>query len=145
MNEGIRSLSYDAELDVYTLTQRQPVYLETPEDFEAWTRDLEALLTPLRERRADLLIEIHNFRLRPSLSGQYGQVARRVTRGLGIVLRYGEIDGWTSTAVQLQSMIQGYEANLYPDRDAAIEALKALRAERVRRSQSGSSANQSSS
>jgi len=120
-------LHYDADIDAWTL-RCIDCRLGTQDDIAELKELLNAEFAKFEGKKTYLLIDMANFELVPSLAEAYGKIARDVLRknALGI-LRYGPRQDWIASMVRLQSVIQHFPANIFPDREAALEALDKLR------------------
>jgi hypothetical protein len=121
-------LSYDGSLDAWVLTH-DDVRIEREEDIEVWHSILLRELQKLGGERAYILIDIAEFHLAPALAERYGKVAKRVIseHALGIV-RFGHSDhDMTTTAIRLGAVLNRFPANVFPNREAALEVLARIR------------------
>ena len=120
-------LKYDSTCDAWTL-RHENVVIRNAEDIGQWKQQLMPLLGRMGGERVYLLIDMHGFELDPEIADEYGAVAKQVVSShvLGIV-RYGSALTTTNTSVRLQSVIQGYRANVEPDRMSALDKLTKIR------------------
>jgi hypothetical protein len=124
-------LSYDAAIDAWTLAHRD-VHLNTVEDVAEWRRRLTTeLLDKLGSQPVYLLVDVQGFEVAATRMEDYGRTVKSIAHHFLAVIRYGATSK-TQTAVLLQSVLNHYQPNLYPDRTAAIQALKQLRNRRGR-------------
>jgi hypothetical protein len=119
------SLTYDASVDAWTL--RTQGALNTPEDVERWRERLTGELAAIG-RKIYLLVDMSEFQVSAAMSDSYGrgakEVAERYAKG---IVRYGRPKGTTATTVRLEAVINRFPPNVYPDREAALAALKEVR------------------
>jgi hypothetical protein len=123
-------LTYDTGIDAWTLVHRD-VHLNTPEDVAEWRRLLAAELDQLGSQPVYLLVDVKGFEVAAARMEDYGRTVKSIAHHFLAVIRYGATDK-TQTAVLLQSVLNHYAPNLYPDRLSAIAALKQLRNRRSR-------------
>lgn len=123
-------LTYDGAIDAWTLSHRD-VHLNTVEDVAEWRRRLTAELDQLGSQPVYLLIDVKDFQVSAIRMEDYGRTVKSIAHHFLAVIRYGATDK-TQTAVLLQSVLNHYQPNLYPDRAAAVAALKQLRNRRSR-------------
>ena len=124
-------VSYDPDDDVWTLIGIDAV-IRTHEHLEQW-RDLIDERTKLfGGKRVDLMVDMTGFQVTPTLAAEYGMKAKAVADEHTLCLiRYGsKRDPSIRTTVRLQGIVQGYDPNVVSDREAALNRLTEIRAER---------------
>jgi hypothetical protein len=119
-------LAYDTEIDAWTLSHKD-VHIETSADVAEWRRLMHLELAKLHGKRGYLLISIAGFEVSAVMMEEYGRTAQAVARHFLGVIRYGA-SAKTERAVVLQSILNRFPANLFPDRGMAIKALERIRA-----------------
>lgn len=72
-----------------------------------------------------LLIDLHELRVRPQASSRFGAARARVLEDhVRRSFRFGG-DMWTKTSINTSYAIHGADSNLYPTRQAALDAIEA--------------------
>jgi hypothetical protein len=117
-------LTYDPALDAWTLTHRG-ARIHTPADAVQWRQLLSEELQKLNGP-VWALIDVNEFDVAAVMMEDYGRTVKAIAHHFRGVVRYGAGDK-TRTAVLLQSMVNSFPANLYPDRASAIQALNKMR------------------
>jgi hypothetical protein len=123
------SLTHDADVDAWFLSH-EDVRIETPADIDAWRDALMKELEKLGGQRAYILIDLGGFTLAPGMAEPYGKVAKTVVSqyALGVV-RFGSDDGsdLTTTAIRLGAVMNRFPANVFPNREVALQVLERIR------------------
>jgi hypothetical protein len=125
-------LTYDAGIDAWTMAHRS-VHLATDSDVAQWQRLVLTELDKLKGKQVYLLVDVSDFEVSASQMQEYGQFIKKMGHNFHAVFRYGAGEK-TQRAVLLQSMVNRYAPNLFPDRDSAVRALGELRAKGETRS-----------
>ena len=104
----------------------------TEADIAEWRHTVTKELDKIGIKPVYLLIDIREFEVAASHMDDYGRMVKSIAHRFVAVFRYGANEK-TQTAVLLQSVLNRYQPNLYPDREAAVRALKQHRAPPRRR------------
>lgn len=103
--------------------------LASEADVLRWRQEVERGLGRFG-RKVDLLIRLDGLIVRPAASRFFGEHRSQVlAKHTHQSFRYGG-DGATRTTVFTSSVLHGADANVYPTREAALDALLKARAER---------------
>jgi hypothetical protein len=124
------TLTHDPDVDAWFLTH-DDVRIESASDIAAWREALLRELEKLGGARAYILIDLAGFQLAPAMAEQYGKVAKTVVSqyALGIIRYGGDQAGrdLTTTAIRLGAVLNRFPANVFPDRESALEVLARIR------------------
>jgi hypothetical protein len=116
------SLTYDAGIGAWTMSHTD-ANLETEADVAAWRQLVHTELKKLGDKPVYLLVDVTNFHVAATRMEDYGRTVKSIGHHFIAVFRYGA-GGRTQTAVLLQSVLNRFQPNLYPDRESAVRALK---------------------
>lgn len=107
----------------------EDVNLRSAADIDRWKILVYRELEKLKGRRAYLLVDMRGFRLHPDVAPLYGEVARDIIdRHALAVVRYApDDDGISAAAIRLAAIKQRFASNIFPSRNAALEALDMMR------------------
>ncbi len=120
-------LSYEEAIDAWTL-RPDGVHIDSTEALERWQQMMEREFAAAPPEPFYLLIRVEGFTLAPGQAEAYGHVAKAtVVPRTRSVIRYGTDVGLTNTAIRLGAVLNRYPANIFPDRQHAIEALHRIR------------------
>lgn len=118
-------LTYDAVLGAWELTHHD-AHIESAADAAEWRRQLTRELAKLGGVPVYVLIDVSDFDVADNMVSEYGRTVASIAHHFHGVVRYGAPER-TRNAVMLESTLFGFPSNLYPDREAAIEALERMR------------------
>ncbi len=118
---------YDEAHDVFTI-ECKDVHLRTPQDVSKWSKQLEEELEALGGKKCDLFVDMDGFSIAPGVMELYGLQAKRVgTLYATSLIRYNAMNTQTRAEVLLQAVVHRFPANIFPNREAALEALAKIR------------------
>lgn len=121
------TFTYDPSIDAWTVMS-EGIELRTLEDLLRWKGLFAEGAKKLGGKKAYLLVDISGFTLDPALATEYGKAAREIRSryALGLI-RYGSHDKMTEASVYLQAILNRFPANIFPDREVALQALEKIR------------------
>jgi hypothetical protein len=123
------TLEHNESINAWEL-KHEDVFLRDDAAIEQWRRLVLEQFEKLPQERAYLLIDMANVELSPAFADQYGEVVREVNAQHSLtMLRFGDTDGWTAMAVEMQGVMNNYTSVVFADRTAALAALSLLRAQ----------------
>ena len=100
----------------------EDVYLTNASDVQEWDRQVRAQLDVF-EGKVELLISLDGLHVKPAAARRFGECRAAVlSEYASCSFRYGA-DAWTATSISTSSVLDGADANLFPTREEALEAL----------------------
>lgn len=121
------TITYDESIDAWEI-QHQATVINSDEAFAEWRRQVLGLFEPMGEK-VYLLINIDEVEIYPAFADKYAATVMQLSDHVHAAFRYGTVDDWTSMTVEMQGAIHNYGADIFPNREAAIEAMAQKRAQ----------------
>lgn len=122
-------ITYDASIDVATMSFKN-VVVATPEDANR-IRDLAVPQLVAIGKKVDLLIDLHDFVVKPSGMRAYGEMrAKLLADHTASSFRYGG-DAQTKSSVFTTAVLDGTSGNVAATREEALRALLVARQKRL--------------
>ena len=122
-------IAFDKELSAWTLTHHE-CNIDTLADIDTWKTQLQHEFTKVTIRPSYLLIDLQGFNLSASMAEHYGNVVKTLTYAglwLGVVRYDAGRKDLTATVMRLQAIKNKFPSNIFPNREAALEALAHIR------------------